>query len=102
MQLRVGDQPAAVRTLAGVGGQLVEIVVPVHNEERVLETSIWRLHSYLTASFPFSFRITIADNASTDATWLLAQAAGRAAPLGPGRPHPAEGPGPGPAAGLGG
>jgi cellulose synthase/poly-beta-1,6-N-acetylglucosamine synthase-like glycosyltransferase len=73
MQLRVGDQPAAVRTLAGVGGQLVEIVVPVHNEERVLETSVWRLHGYLEASFPFSFRITIADNASTDATWLLAK-----------------------------
>jgi glycosyltransferase involved in cell wall biosynthesis len=80
MQLRVGDQPAAVRTLAGVGGQLVEIVVPVHNEERVLEASIWRLHSYLTASFPFSFRITIADNASTDATWLLAKRLGERLP----------------------
>jgi 4-amino-4-deoxy-L-arabinose transferase-like glycosyltransferase len=31
------------------------------------------LHGYLTASFPFSFRITIADNASTDGTWLLAK-----------------------------
>ena len=53
-------------------GRLVEIVVPVHNEEHVLEASIRRLHGYLAASFPFPFRITIADNASTDATWPLA------------------------------
>jgi glycosyltransferase involved in cell wall biosynthesis len=54
-------------------GPLVEIVVPVHNEQRVLEASIRRLHAYLAASFPFAFRVTIADNASTDATWLLAK-----------------------------
>jgi putative flippase GtrA len=58
---------------ARVGGHLVEVVVPVHNEEHVLEGSIRRLHGYLTASFPFPFRITIADNASTDGTWLLAR-----------------------------
>ena len=53
-------------------GQVVEVVVPVHNEEHVLEASIRRLHGYLAAGFPFPFRITIADNASTDATWPLA------------------------------
>ena len=53
-------------------GRVVEVVVPVHNEEHVLEASIRRLHGYLAASFPFPFRITIADNASTDATWPLA------------------------------
>ena len=53
-------------------GRLVEIVVPVHNEEHVLEASIRRLHGYLAASFPFPFRVTIADNASADATWPLA------------------------------
>jgi glycosyltransferase involved in cell wall biosynthesis len=58
---------------ARTGRHLVEIVVPVHNEQRVLEASIWRLHGYLSASFPFPFRITIADNASTDATWPLAR-----------------------------
>jgi putative flippase GtrA len=60
----------------GTGRQarpLVEVVVPVHNEERALEASIWRLHGYLTAHFPFAFRITVADNASTDATWPLAR-----------------------------
>ncbi len=50
----------------------VEIVVPVYNEAGGLVASIERLHGYLDANFPFSFRITIADNASTDATWALA------------------------------
>jgi putative flippase GtrA len=68
MQPLAQELPAA-RT----GGQLVEVVVPVHNEEHVLEASTRRLHAYLTASFPFAFRITIADNASTDGTWPLAR-----------------------------
>jgi putative flippase GtrA len=51
----------------------VELVLPVFNEEAILEASVRRLHSYLTDSFPFSFRITIADNASADATWAVAQ-----------------------------
>jgi putative flippase GtrA len=51
----------------------VEVVVPVYNEERDLEPRVRKLHDYLSGSFPFDFRITIADNASTDATWPLAQ-----------------------------
>jgi putative flippase GtrA len=46
----------------------VEIVIPVYNEEADLAPSVQRLHDYLTA-FPFSWLITIADNASTDSTW---------------------------------
>jgi putative flippase GtrA len=57
----------------GPHGPLVEVVVPVHNEQHVLEASVRRLHGYLSTSFPFAFRITIADNASTDATWPLAR-----------------------------
>jgi putative flippase GtrA len=53
---------------------LVEIVVPVRDEARVLEQSVRRLHDYLSGSFPFSFRITIADNGSQDATWPIASA----------------------------
>jgi len=48
---------------------VVEIVIPVHNEEAALERSIRRLHSYLSARFPLSWLVTIADNASTDRTW---------------------------------
>ena len=46
----------------------VEIVVPVFNEEAALERSVLRLHRFLSEAFPFSWRIVIADNASTDAT----------------------------------
>jgi putative flippase GtrA len=49
---------------------MVDVVVPVYNEERALGPSIERLHEYLSAEFPFSWRITIVDNASTDGTWL--------------------------------
>jgi putative flippase GtrA len=51
----------------------VEIVVPVHNEEAGLAASVRRLHAYLETHFPFSWRITIADNASTDRTWAVAR-----------------------------
>jgi putative flippase GtrA len=51
----------------------VEVVVPVHNEEQALALSIQRLHRYLSRSMPFSWRIVIADNASSDATPEIAQ-----------------------------
>ncbi len=54
-------------------GRLVEVTVPVYNEEKVLEGSVRALHSYLTDKFPFSFVITIADNASTDDTFGIAE-----------------------------
>jgi putative flippase GtrA len=50
----------------------VEIVVPVFNEEIDLEPRVRRLDAYLTEDFPFRTLITIADNASTDGTWLAA------------------------------
>ena len=50
----------------------VDVTVPVYNEEHVLRVSIERLHAYLSTSFPFGWQITIADNASTDGTRLLA------------------------------
>jgi putative flippase GtrA len=50
----------------------VEVVVPVHDEERVLRGSIERLHAFLTERFPFTWRIVVVDNASTDATPLIA------------------------------
>jgi putative flippase GtrA len=50
----------------------VDIVVPVRNEERDLAPSIRRLVGYLRESFPFSTRVTIADNGSTDATPAIA------------------------------
>jgi hypothetical protein len=49
----------------------LEVVVPVHNEEADLEGSVERLVRYLD-TLPFTYRVTIADNASTDATPLVA------------------------------
>jgi glycosyltransferase involved in cell wall biosynthesis len=53
--------------------RLVEVVVPVYNEEKILARNVRRLHSYLTDNLPFRFVITIAENASTDATFATAQ-----------------------------
>jgi putative flippase GtrA len=50
----------------------VDVVVPVRNEERDLGPGIQRLVTYLRESFPFTARVTIADNGSTDATWAIA------------------------------
>jgi len=47
---------------------VLDVVVPVYNEEIDLEPCVRRLHAYLRAEFPYRFRITIADNASTDST----------------------------------
>jgi putative flippase GtrA len=58
----------------------VDIVVPVRNEERDLAPSVRRLAGYLRESFPFSARITIADNGSTDATWAIADQLARELP----------------------
>jgi putative flippase GtrA len=52
----------------------VEIVVPVYDEQAALEDSIRRLHAFLDAGFPFTWRIVVADNASTDATPRIAAA----------------------------
>ncbi|HEY6796828.1 MAG TPA: glycosyltransferase [Kineosporiaceae bacterium] len=50
----------------------VDVVVPVCNQEAVLGPGVRRLHACLFGAFPFTWRITIADNASTDATPAVA------------------------------
>lgn len=51
----------------------VEIVIPVYNEERVLDASVRTLRDFLRREFTFAFQITVADNASTDATLQVAK-----------------------------
>ena len=53
---------------------LVEIVIPVRNEEHDLAASVRRLDAFLRDQFPIGTRITIADNGSTDGTWAQALA----------------------------
>jgi putative flippase GtrA len=62
------------------GTPLVEVVVPVYNEQAALDPSVRRLHEFLSTSFPYRWRITIADNASTDATPLIARGLANALP----------------------
>jgi putative flippase GtrA len=60
---------------AGTGyrAPVLDVVVPVYNEQTDLEPCVRRLHAYLAAHFPYPFRITVADNASTDATAEVAR-----------------------------
>ncbi|MFU8876084.1 glycosyltransferase [Micromonospora sp. SL4-19] len=53
---------------------VLDVVVPVHNEEADLEPCVRRLHAHLTGHFPYPFRITVADNASVDGTLAVAEA----------------------------
>jgi glycosyltransferase involved in cell wall biosynthesis len=74
-------RPGLTPVASGVtASPVVDVVVPVYNEERTLEPSIRRLHRYLTNDFPFSWRITIVDNASTDGTWSQADLLARELP----------------------
>jgi putative flippase GtrA len=59
----------ATRTLAA---PVLDVVVPVHNEQAAVEPSVRRLHAYLSESFPLAWQITIADSGSSDATWPTA------------------------------
>jgi glycosyltransferase involved in cell wall biosynthesis len=52
----------------------VDVVIPVYNEERALAANVRRLRQYLSAEFPFPAVVTIADNASSDATLRVARA----------------------------
>lgn len=54
------------------GTATVEIVIPVYNEERALPGCLRTLHARLSSDFPFPWRITVADNASTDGTLAVA------------------------------
>ena len=51
----------------------IDIVLPVFNEERVLERSVRTLHLYLTDNLNHEWRIVIADNGSRDQTLAIAR-----------------------------
>jgi glycosyltransferase involved in cell wall biosynthesis len=66
------SRPNAADDARDRGVPTLEVVVPVYNEQVALASSIRRLHRYLAATFPYTFRITIADNASVDDTPRIA------------------------------
>ncbi|MFG3644520.1 glycosyltransferase [Micromonospora sp. NPDC047762] len=64
-----GPRPAIqARPTAAV----LDVVIPVHNEEVDLGPCVRRLHAHLSAHFPYPFQITVADNASVDDTLKVA------------------------------
>ncbi|WP_218974925.1 bifunctional glycosyltransferase family 2/GtrA family protein [Streptomyces sp. NP160] len=74
----VGSAPAetTVRTPVRTTAQttVLDVVVPVYNEETDLPGCVRALHAHLSEHLPYSFCITVVDNASTDATLVTAAA----------------------------
>ncbi|MFD3678536.1 glycosyltransferase [Streptomyces sp. NPDC058613] len=63
-----GALPARAHLAPLPGEPVLDVVIPVFNEEKDLDRCVRRLHEHLTRTFPYPFRITVADNASTDRT----------------------------------
>jgi glycosyltransferase involved in cell wall biosynthesis len=68
LQPSAPGEPTAELAVATV----LDVVIPVFNEEAQLAASVERVLEHLR-TMPWSFRVTIADNASTDQTALIAR-----------------------------
>src|SRR3954454_17575117 len=66
------SRPNAAVAARAAGVPVLDVVVPVYNEQTALADSVHRLHRHLRENFPFEARITIADNASVDDTPRIA------------------------------
>lgn len=55
----------------------IDVVIPVYNEEHVLTQSVNTLRQFLEKNLPNQCTVVIADNASTDKTWDIAQTLSR-------------------------
>ncbi|OBI77809.1 sugar translocase [Mycobacterium sp. E740] len=70
--MRFECRPNAALAARAAGVPVLDVVIPVYNEEADLAASVYRLHHHLREHFPFPARITIADNASQDDTPRIA------------------------------
>lgn len=71
-QARFEPRPNAAMLARAAGVPVLDVVIPVYNEQATLADSVYRLHTHLREQFPFPARITIADNASVDDTPRIA------------------------------
>ena len=71
-RIRFESRPNAALAARAAGVPVLDVVVPVYNEQTALAESVYRLHRHLRENFPFEARITIADNASIDDTPRIA------------------------------
>jgi cellulose synthase/poly-beta-1,6-N-acetylglucosamine synthase-like glycosyltransferase len=69
---RFESRPNAAIAAEALGVPVLDVVIPVYNEEAALADSVHRLHRHLRDTFPYPVRITIADNASVDDTPRIA------------------------------
>ncbi len=67
--------------LATPPGPVLDLVIPVYNEAAGLEASVRAVCAYLATQLPFTARVTIADNASTDGTLAVAERLAAELPL---------------------
>ena len=72
-QARFESRPNAAIVARAIGVPVLDVVIPVYNEQAALADSVHRLHTHLREQFPFPARITIADNASVDDTLRIAE-----------------------------
>jgi glycosyltransferase involved in cell wall biosynthesis len=82
LQARTAPLPLPARAPVDVRAHeaVLDVVIPVYNEQTDLPGCIRRLHAHLTRAFPYTFRITVADNASTDRTLAVAHELARELP----------------------
>lgn len=73
MRTHLGTLPSRQHLPVAHSDPVLDVVIPVYNEENDLEPCVRRLHAHLAGTFPYPFRITIADNASTDLTEAVAK-----------------------------
>lgn len=71
-QTLTGDVAVRIPAQTRVETLDLDIVIPVHNEEADLPVCVGRLVTHLQ-TLPVAARVTIADNASTDGTWAVAE-----------------------------
>jgi putative flippase GtrA len=75
-----GLEPAGSGTVpVSTATTVLDVVIPVYNEEAQLAASVERVLEHL-ATMPWSYRVTVADNASTDQTALIARRLSHAHP----------------------
>ncbi len=72
-------EPAGGSATIPATAPVLDVVIPVHNEEAQLAASVERVLAHLR-TLPWSYRITVADNASTDQTGVIARRLGHLHP----------------------
>ncbi|WAC53903.1 bifunctional glycosyltransferase family 2/GtrA family protein [Gordonia sp. SL306] len=70
--LPMAASPSTIVADSSTPAPVLDIVVPVYNEQADIAGSVRRLRDHLRTHVPYPSRITVADNASTDATLAIA------------------------------